>query len=43
MIRVEVKLIVNSIVNIATIAIQVKVVIGIEVKLIGVSSMELSS
>ena len=43
MIRVEVKLILNLKVNISAIAVQVKVMIGLEVKLIVVSSMELSS
>ena len=41
-IRVEGKQIVSSKVNISTIAIQVKVMIGVEVKLIVVSSMYLS-
>ena len=43
MIRVEIKLIVNLKVNISTITIQVKVVIGVEGKLIVVSSIDLSS
>ena len=36
-------LIINLKVNISTIALQVKVMVGVEVKLIVVSSMELSS
>ena len=43
MITVEIKLIVNLKVNISIITIQVKVVIGVEGKLIVVSSIDLSS
>ena len=40
MVRVEVKLIVNLKVNISPIVVQAKVIIGVEVKLIVVSSIE---